>query len=203
MLVVVGLLAGASTTPGCYTSSGGEDGDAGDVADVRPDDGGTDVPRPPYATRFVLRLVSDVPETLYVTAWEASSRSGHWLTLLDGGAEFRKAESCGICDCDECPVCPMCGAPCMELAELTSGIGEVEYLWDGRRWESDGACGTMPCEDSANVPAGSYTARFCWGDGRGGTAPCDEFLLGETCADVTFTLPDPDGVVEYVIRHTS
>jgi len=202
-VLVVGLLAVASTTPGCYTSSGDTDDDVGDVADVRPDDGGTDVPRPPYPTRFVLRLVSDVPEIVYVAAWEASSTSGHWLTLLDGGAVFRKAESCGICDCDECPACAMCGAPCMELTELTSGTGEVEYLWDGRRWESDGACGSMPCEDPDDVPAGTYTARFCWGDVRGGTLPCDEVLVGETCADVTFTLPDPDGVVEHVIRHTS
>ncbi|MBN1774027.1 MAG: hypothetical protein JXB32_22400 [Deltaproteobacteria bacterium] len=196
---VTALLALALSGPGCYSSTGGDDDDTGDVVDARPDDGGPDVSVPPFPTRFVLRLVSDIPETLYVAAWEASSASGHWLTLRDGGTAFRKAESCGICDCDECPACALCGAPCAELSELVAGTAGVEYLWDGRQWTTDGACGTLPCEGPEPAPAGTYSARFCWGTARGGTLPCDEILVGETCADVSFTLPDPDGVVEYAI----
>jgi hypothetical protein len=201
-ILACGLWAVAPAGTACYSSNPGDDDaateDDGDTADGRPDDGGTDAVRPPFPTRFVLRFISDIPETVYIAGWEASSTSGHWLTLLDGGTAMAKADSCGTCNCDECPVCSMCGAPCMELTPLASG-GSVEYSWDGRRWETDGACGSMPCEDPAEVPAGAYAARFCWGTGRGGSSPCDELLLGERCAEVSFTLPDADGVVEYVV----
>lgn len=207
---LVGLLAAALCGPACYSSSGGDDEDAADARpddtgaetlDVRPDDAAPETLAPPFPTRFVLRLVSDIPETLYVASFEPSSTSGHWLTLSDRGTPFAKAENCAICDCAECPACSVCGAPCAQLSELVAGSAGVEYLWDGRKWTTDGACGDHPCEAPEPVPAGTYSARFCWGTGRGGSSPCDEYLLGETCADVEFSLPDPDGVVEYVIDH--
>jgi hypothetical protein len=208
--VLICLFAAGSSGTGCYSSSVAGDDDDGDVADIRPDDardavdvrpedGGADTIGPPFPTRFVLRLVSDIPEVLYVAAWDSSSSWGHWLTLLDGTTAMAKSHNCGICSCDDCPGCAVCGAPCMELTELVAGSSGVEYLWDGRRWTADGTCGGFPCEAPEPVPAGTYGAEFCWGTGRGGTLPCDESLVGEACANLTFTLPDPDGVVEYVI----
>lgn len=198
-------LLAALPGPSCYSSSGGDDEDVADAVaetpDVRPDDAGPEAVAPPFPTRFVLRLVSDVPETLYVAAWEPSSTSDHWLTLLDGGVPMAKAENCGICDCAECPACSICGAPCAQLTELVAGTAGVEYRWDGRKWTTDGECGGHPCEAPEPVPAGTYSARFCWGNARGGEPPCGEWLEGESCADVEFSLPDPDGTVEYVIDH--
>ena len=204
--IALGMMAGLALAA-CYSSSGGDGdvADASDAAEARDGDAATDArpdsPTGPHPTRFVLRFISDIPETVYAAAWEASSTSGHWLGLLDGATAMRKAESCGICDCVECPACAMCGAPCMELTAIENG-GSVEYAWDGRRWVDAGTCGSWTCEGPQPVPAGSYTARFCWGTGRGGSLPCDEILLGETCSDVTFTLPDPDGVVDFLINNS-
>jgi len=194
---VVGLLVAALGGPACY-SSGGDDGDAGDA---RADDAGSDTGAPPFPTRFVLRLVSDIPETFYVAAWDPSVSEGHWLTLLDGGTVMAKADACDVCNCSDCPTCSTCGPPLCTIRELSAGTAGVEYLWDGRKWTTDGVCGDRPCEVPESVPAGTYAARFCWAIGHDETASCADALVGVSCADVEFTLPDPDGVVEYVIEH--
>ena len=170
--------------------------DVADVADI------TDTTPAPWPVRFVLHFISDVPgEELYVAAWDAAYSSGHWLSLSYDGSPFQKADSCGVCQCDDCPACPVCGAPCMAATPLVAG-SSVEYLWDGRRW-TGGTCPIAPpatCEQAENGPAGPYAARFCFGTAVGGTPPCDETVLNITCQDVPFTLPDPDGRVEYTIN---
>jgi hypothetical protein len=197
---------------GCYGSHS-EDDDARDDGGVR-DDGGArddavirddagdaaDDAAGPGPIRFRLHFVSDIPESVWVAAWDASVVNGHWLTLLRDGAAIAKADRCDVCSCDDCPACPVCGAPCMEATELRNGV-TFEYVWAGSEYQSD-VCPVAPparCERAVASPPGAYTAQFCWGTGVGGTSPCDEEILGLMCEDVPFTVPDADGVVEYTI----
>jgi hypothetical protein len=192
---------------GCYGSHG-EDSDGTAETDTHADaDSSADaVDTPdstpaPWPVRFVLHFVSDVPgEELYVAGWDAAYSGGHWLLLFHDGSPFSKSDNCGICPCDDCPGCPVCGPPCMEATHLVAGSW-VDYLWDGRRWTS-ATCPAAPpatCERVENGPAGAYTARFCYGTAVDVRGPCDETVLNITCQDVPFTLPDPDGLVEYTI----
>jgi hypothetical protein len=211
-VVRVGIAA-AGLAAGCFTSHGEED--AADVADARTDarddaavredaavDGAdvADTTPPPASILFRLRFVSDVPgEGLFVAEWDAAHASGHWLTLLRDGAAFGKAAPCEICPCDDCPACPVCGAPCMDATTLLAG-SSVEYRWDGNEYLGS-TCPVAPpaqCFLAQAAPAGSYTARFCWGTGVT-NAPCDDEILDVTCQEVPFTVPDADGLVEYTI----
>ena len=212
----IGFLGAAALAlaVGCYASQGDEDGttdadgrtdaldDGADRADVRPDVVDVvDTSPPPTTIRFRLRFVSDVPgEGLFVAEWDAAHTSGHWLTLLRDGASFGKAAPCEICPCDDCPSCPVCGAPCMEASLLTAG-GSVEYVWDGNQYLGS-TCPAAPpaqCYLAQAAPAGSYTARFCWGTAVT-NLPCEDEILDVMCEEVPFTVPDADGLVEYTIN---
>jgi hypothetical protein len=207
--LVTALLCSA----GCYGSHADEDvadGDARSDADGRDDAGlpddadvadAADDAASAASIRFRLHFVSDIPESVWVAAWDAAVPNGHWLTLLRDGAAIAKADRCDVCSCDDCPACPICGAPCMQATELPNG-GTVEYVWQGFEYQSD-VCPVAPparCERAVTAPPGAYTARFCWGTGVGGTPPCDEEILGLLCEDVPFTVPDADGLVEYTIN---
>ncbi|MBI5489977.1 MAG: hypothetical protein HY905_21765 [Deltaproteobacteria bacterium] len=127
-------------------------------------------------------------------------QDGHWLRIDRAGTVLHKAESCAVCGCDDCPGCPVCGAPCMDATELPSGRS-VEYLWNGMEYPLQ-ACPVEPstvCEEPAICgPVEPYTALICWGTRETGT-PCNETVENLECDNVPFTVPDPDGVVEYTI----
>jgi hypothetical protein len=190
---------------GCYDSSTASDGgddtvDAGaDARDASPDDGGTG----PYATTFVFRFVSDIPESMWLEETDRSmGTGGFWVGVLRDGEEIRTSNSCGICDCDECPSCAVCGAPCPTVVEVTHG-GERRASWPGTEWvirDCPRAAGTQ-CEAAVASPAGRYVARFCWGTGYDGTPPCPAELTDRHCADVEFDLPAPGGVVAYLLNN--
>jgi hypothetical protein len=179
-------------------------GGAGGAATTTSHQGGasSDAGVPPAATRFVLRFISDIPESIWVDETD-SSYAGHWLSILrgDGGA-INKTKACEYCACDDCPNCPICGAPCPTATEIDSG-GEVEWLWDGVEYAME-ACPSSPqesCLAREISPAGSYVARFCWGLSYTGTLPCPAEVGDIVCADVPFQHPDPDGVVEHLVDH--
>ncbi|MBI5501994.1 MAG: hypothetical protein HY907_17250 [Deltaproteobacteria bacterium] len=217
----VGALLAA---PGCYSSGAGDDvgepdsrTDGDDTTETAADADATEVPADtdaaevpadadasagPWPVTFRLRFISDIPESVWVAAWDAAYPSGHWLSLSRDGAGFRKSPACDICMCDDCPGCPVCGAPCMEAVELRDG-GSVEWFWPGFEYAQI-TCPAAPpatCQEERAASAGAYAARFCWGASVGGTSPCNEEILDPQCADVEFALPDPDGVVEYLIDH--
>lgn len=79
----------------------------------------------------------------------------------------------------------------------------MTFEWDG----FEHLITTCPVDPAAScrypsaVPAGTYTARFCWGTSTSGATECLDAVEGEQCADVEFELPDADGVVEHVVNH--
>jgi hypothetical protein len=166
-------------------------------------DGDTDGDSDTSSISFVLHFISDIPESIWVDetddAWLAS---GHWLTILRGGAPIRKAQACEYCSCDDCPSCPICGAPCPTVAEIPEG-GSVEYEWGGLEYPF------APCPDDTATeclqetvaPPGHYTARFCWGLDVEGTPPCPAEVREVRCDEVDFEVPERDGVVEFTVDH--
>lgn len=179
------------------------DGDADADGDTDGDgDGDNDTDADESSSiRFMLSFVSDVPESIWVDetddAWLAN---GHWLTILRDGAAIRKAQACEYCPCDDCPNCPICGAPCPTVNEVPEG-GSVEYEWSGLEYPfvtcpNDEA---TECLQETVAPPGSYTARFCWGLSVEGTPPCPAEVQDVYCEEVSFEIPEPDGVVEFTV----
>lgn len=161
-------------------------------------------PAPPDTIVFQLTFISDIPESIFVNETDFAWLSGHWLTIYYGnGALLRKAPRCEICSCDECPNCPICGAPCPTVTEIQAP-GQVEWLWSGHTYPEQ-ACPadeTERCQASVPAAPGSYTAQFCWGTSFTGTLPCPADIFDEHCAEVSFTYPDADGLVEYVLNNS-
>jgi len=208
MLVLV--VWGAVAAGGCgnsVTEAGDTgslpDGGGGSVPDSGVDDAGDDAGPPPNTILFRLSFISDVPESIWVnqtdSAWLAG---GHWLTITRGGATIRKAPACEQCMCDACPNCPICGAPCPTVDEVASG-SSVEWEWSGLEYPSVPcpADQSQSCQQPTTAPAGSYSARFCWGLSYEGTPPCPAEITSEACQEVPFTVPDPDGLVEHLVDH--
>ena len=166
--------------------------------------GGGDAGSPPASTRFVLRFISDVPESIWADETDSAGLgTGHWLTILRDGSAIRKAPACEYCPCDDCPNCPVCGAPCPTATEIASGH-ELEWQWSGLEYTTS-QCPVSPqdtCMAGVASPLGSYVARFCWGTSYTGTPPCPAEVIDVQCAEVPFQHPDPDGEVEYLVNNS-
>ncbi len=189
------LLSGAAA--GGNTASGNAGSGGGSIAT-----GGS---TPQSSTiLFELRFISDVPESIYVNQTDSAwLNNGHWLTLRRNGKIIRKADACEICSCSQCPNCPVCGAPCQAVTEITNG-GKTEWLWSGKEYPSE-PCPSAPetsCLNEVIAPAGSYTAEFCWGLTFEGTPPCAVYVSQEYCAEVSFQIPEPDGLVDYLVNNS-
>lgn len=199
----VALLA----TAGCARSSL-KDGGAGASAaqpdaSAEPTTTTTTSTPPPTTVLFRLSFISDVEESIYVDETSPSWLStGFWLGIVwPDGVNARKAPACELCMCDSCPNCPVCGAPCDTVTEIPTGES-TEWLWDGMRYRTaECPSAPEPCQQPEAAPAGSYTAEFCWGLTYEGELPCPAQVVEVHCADVSFTYPDSDGLVEHVVNN--
>lgn len=125
------------------------------------------------------------PDAIYVEI----ACSQMWVHVIDGEGNWIPIDSdCGTCDCatcaDSCAVCD-----CALLIEPIQAGSHRDHAWDGvtHPVRQDDTCGS--CSFDSTLPAGTYTARFCWSTSEFGD---------QVCADETFTYPQAS-VVEHVV----
>jgi hypothetical protein len=147
-----------------------------------------------WPVTFTFRFVSDIPESV----WVDSTFNQSLVVVTRDGTELGLGNACG-CACDRCPACPQCDAPCPSVTEVPAG-GTATYDWSGAE-AVQRSCPASPasrCTEMVSAPAGDYVVRFCWGTGFEAD-DCGDVLTSVECAEVPFTLPDDDGVVEYTL----
>ncbi|MBI5485830.1 MAG: hypothetical protein HY905_00705 [Deltaproteobacteria bacterium] len=199
---------------GCYGSIPSEPDGDGSLDDGRRDAGpGDDAGHPSDAADaevipggsvfFVLRRSPDAASSVWATSALNLYDIGLWISVFRGREELHIEP--GICDwpgcmCDECISCPRdCGVPVWcDATEVAPG-GSVTLLWDGVE-HAIATCGAaaQDCWQPGRATDGSYDARFCWWPSHEDTSACESPVV--RCADVPFTLPDADGIVEYEVE---
>ncbi len=164
-----------------------------------------DVPLPGAVT-FEIGFVTDIPgyEYLFVQSGDYMGMVA-WISVLDPSMTAVPLQPrCDICACDECTGCGVCGIADPFLTMAGSG-SSTEWAWDGVTHPVS-TCRLSPmgpdhdCQETGTLPAGPYTARFCWGSGPADSYPND-VIDSPVCADVAFDYPVPGGRVLHVVNY--
>jgi hypothetical protein len=109
-----------------------------------------------------------------------------WVQIRDDDGPILMFDRCDL------PVCGegggVCGIAMHRAVNVTGGgtSGGIRLTWDGHRRIPDEA--TSDCWRRVPMPAGEYTARFCWSDtvDEGGLGPD---VQDPHCTDVPFQFP--------------
>lgn len=189
LLVLVGCAAPPTLSPVDARSApdAGPEADAGTAADAG------------RGLVFRLRLVSDVPESVYL---QASGMSGdpEWIGVRDAsGAALAMFQPCELCACTECLRCGVCGMARPVVAEVVANSA-YDLAWDARVFPRGNCGASTSCYRALDLAPGPYVARFCWADAVDGTGPGHQ-VTGVTCADVPFVFPVAGGVVSHLVDH--
>lgn len=187
------LACGSGATEG-LTANDSQTPDAGGQPEI--------VKEPPPEGSLKLRLtyLSDIAgENVWIQTFGGE---GHqtWVTIFDAkGVPVPTASPCYLCPCDQCNACFFCSRPSVMPSPLVNG-SSVEWIWDLQTHPLD-RCNDRPgslCTQREPAAAGEYTARFCWGYS---TRETEHGVVVEnpSCADVPFTWPTTETVIEHQV----
>ena len=153
MRALVGILVLLLTAGGCtrvQTASPPESRPAvPDPAALAPD------PGIPSTIRFSIEPAPEDRVPVYVLVNGEDSQVGFVRVFREGERVFLQ-ERCEIEDCGSPGV--VCGAAIPMIADLASGFGSIEFLWDVTASTLDPVSG---CEMRRPATRGEFTARFC------------------------------------------
>lgn len=208
VLLLVLCACGAATSPIVGLDGGGSTRDAGAPSrDAGRADSGArlDAGTRPEGLVFRLSFRSDVGGADSIFAQQStSSREGPgWLSVRTAaGSSLAIVGRCDLCDCPtaggRCVGCPVCGPPPDFVVQLFGTGDLVEHRWDGLVHDTatcdSGELALCSAPPTA-APPGDYVATFCWSTVATGVG-MGAMVGMSTCDDVTFHLPDDDGVVE-------
>ncbi len=188
LLLVIGC---GSATPGSGTDASTPPADAAapsiDAPESRDAAPSIDAP-PPSPMTFRLSYDPSIPSPPDDSIYVEFGCSQGWVRVIDSeGAPIAIDSDCGICRCDACDGCAVCD--CALLIEEIPADDSRDHAWDGVTHPSRAMDGCGICVFDSTLPAGTYTARFCYSFAYGGP---------QECADEVFDYPSAT-VVEHVV----
>ncbi|MFH1808326.1 MAG: hypothetical protein ABIJ09_06270 [Pseudomonadota bacterium] len=149
----------------------------------------------PQPLSLGLRYNTDVPEEVYVQTSDDGGAPG-WVQLWKDNRPLVMVDRCDVTFCDslDCEGCCAAVGPMVHSLTHSTDSGQIWQSWDGYLREFDES---RDCWVRTPAPAGTYTARFCFGwQMTSGVGP---YVVDPTCFDEIFSLPATQvvGVANY------